>query len=84
MHRTRQVNPQRGRGCSDANCLEDKVYRAMLRLEADKPEAASELCRCLHHAWLDSTVLGGTRPIELWLIQITPICLEMLTCERPD
>lgn len=51
----------------------------MLRLEADKPEAASELCRCLHHAWLDSTALGGARPIELWLIHITPICLEMLT-----
>ena len=59
--------------------LQDLVYRAMLRLEVGKPNAASELCDCLCRAWRQSEI--GTEPevLQRWLQQITPLCLELLT-----
>jgi len=59
--------------------LQDQVYRAMLRLEADKPHAASELCESLRRAWRQSEIVGEPKALQRWLLQITPLCLELLT-----
>jgi len=59
--------------------LQDQVYRAMLRLEVDKPNAASELCECLSRAWRHAQAVGEPKALQRWLTRITPICLELLT-----
>jgi len=72
----------KSQGSSPANRLQDGVYRAMLRLEADKSNACSQLCRCLLESWLNHESIGQPEsgespPFEIWLKQITPICLEL-------
>ena len=59
--------------------LQDQVYRAMLRLEVDKPHAASELCECLSRAWRHAEAVGEPKALQRWLHLITPLCLELLT-----
>ena len=50
----------------------------MLRLEAEKPNAAAELCRSLRQAWVKYALMTESKAVGLWLMQATPICLEMI------
>jgi putative redox protein len=59
--------------------LQDKTYRAMLRLEADKPDAISLLCSTLLTAWQAGSSVEKPEQFAEWLRKVTPICLGMLS-----
>ena len=71
--------PQRRRARLTVNALRDDTYRAMLRLEVGKPDAASLLCNALLTAWHAGSSVEKPEQFEEWLRKITPICLGMLS-----
>ena len=64
---------------SRLNRLRDEIYKAMLRVEAHKPEAKGSLQEALLHAWHATNEVKDVEEFRLWLQKITPICLEMLS-----
>ena len=60
------------------NALRDETYRAMLRLEGGRPDAAPLLCDALLTAWRGSGSVEEPEQFGEWLRKVTPVCLEML------
>lgn len=71
-------SPQRRPTLLTVNALRDKTYRAMLRLEAGKPDAEQLLCSTLSAAWYAGTAVEKPELLAAWLNKITPICLKMM------
>lgn len=65
-----------------SNRLRDETYKAMMRLEAHKPEACRELQQALLQAWQGVSETKDTAEFEHWLKKITPVCLELLSRQR--
>src|SRR5260370_10352102 len=61
------------------NALRDGTYRAMLRLEAGKRDAASSLCNALLTAWHAGSSVDKPERFGEWLRKITPFCLGLLS-----
>ncbi|HEX4037685.1 MAG TPA: hypothetical protein VHX37_06470 [Acidobacteriaceae bacterium] len=63
---------------TSVNRLKDEVYREMFRFEAGHPEAELRLAIALLHAWLAVEGRPRRSATRSWLLQICPVCLQMI------